>query len=82
MVRNPRAAVLIEPEKPDKLQGVLFEGPVELISQPPDLVCEMSIRIYTLYMGYEGVQAAEPQSWAVDPENRLIKLTPSYISAW
>jgi nitroimidazol reductase NimA-like FMN-containing flavoprotein (pyridoxamine 5'-phosphate oxidase superfamily) len=79
---NPRCAVLIEPEKTDKLQGVLFEGQVELISQPLELVSETSIRIYTLYMGVEGAQAAEPQSWAVDPENRLLKLTPSHIAAW
>ena len=82
LVQNPRCAVLIEPEKPDKLQGVLFEGPVELISQPPELVCDTSLRIYTRYMGYEGARAAEPQSWAVDPENHLLKLTPSHIAAW
>ena len=82
LVQNPRCAVLIEPEKPDKLQGVLLEGPVESIRQPPELVCDTSIRIYTRYMGYEGARAAEPQSWAVDPENHLLKLTPSHIAAW
>jgi PPOX class probable F420-dependent enzyme len=82
LLNNPRAAVLIEPRETEKLQGVLFEGPVELISQPPELVCELSVRIYTRYMGVEGAQAAEPQSWAVDPENRIIKLTPTRIAVW
>ena len=80
--QNPRCAVLIEPEKSGDLQAVLFEGPAELIEQPRQLVCEVSLRIYTHYMGEEGVKAAEPQSWAVDPENRLVRLLPSHIYAW
>ena len=82
LTRNPLCAVLIEPEKSGSLQAVLFEGPAELIDQPPGLVSEMSLRIYTRYMGNEGAQAAEPQSWAVDPENRLVKLIPSHIYTW
>jgi len=82
LANNPRASVLIEPKETDKLQGVLFEGPVELISQPPELVVELSVRIYVHYLGVEGAQAAEPQSWANDPENRIIKLTPRHIAAW
>ncbi len=82
LARNPLCAVLIEPEKAGELQAVLFEGPAELIEQPSGLICEMSLRIYTRYMGEEGVKAAEPQSWAVDPENRLVRLTPSHVYTW
>ncbi len=82
LVSNPRCAILIEPGEPAKLQAVLFEGRADLIDQPRPLVCDISVRIYARYMGVEGAQAPEPQSWAVDPENRLIRLTPERIFAW
>jgi nitroimidazol reductase NimA-like FMN-containing flavoprotein (pyridoxamine 5'-phosphate oxidase superfamily) len=79
---NPKAAVLIEPLKTDQLQAVLFEGSVEVIQEPRPLVRDLSMRIYIRYMGEEGAHAEEPTSWSVDPENRLIKLTPDRIFAW
>jgi nitroimidazol reductase NimA-like FMN-containing flavoprotein (pyridoxamine 5'-phosphate oxidase superfamily) len=80
---NPRGAVLIEPKQEGgKLQAVLLEGPVELVSQPRELVREMASRIYIRYLGPEGVLAPEPQSWLNDPENLLIKLTPARVLAW
>ena len=82
LLGNAKCAVLIEPKEPDGLEAVLFEGRADVIDQPRHLVCDMSIRIYTRYMGSEGVQASEPQSWAVDPENRLVRLTPKHIYAW
>ncbi len=82
LLTNPKCAVLIEPVEPDKLQAVLFEGKADLIEQPRTLVCDISLRIYARYMGPEGVQAPEPQSWAVDPENRLVRLTPDRVYAW
>jgi general stress protein 26 len=81
--RNSRIAVLVEPKPGEnKLQAVLLEGPAELISEPLSLVQEMSLNIYTRYMGPQGVLAAEPQSWSRDPENRIIKLIPERIMAW
>ena len=82
LLSNAKCAVLIEPKETDGLQAVLFEGGVDVIDQPRHLVCDMSLRIYTRYMGSDGVQAPEPQSWAVDPENRLVRLTPKHIYAW
>ena len=60
----------------------MFEGEVEILAGPPELVREMSLRIYTHYMGEEGVKASEPQSWAVDPENRLLRLKPQKVFVW
>jgi PPOX class probable F420-dependent enzyme len=82
--RNPRISVLIEPKDPDgqNLEAVLMEGVAEVLSAPPELMKEMSLKLYERYMGAEGVQAAEPQSWAVDPENRLIRLKPEKIYSW
>lgn len=84
LLKNPRCAVLIEPAQPQgsPLQAVLLEGAVELIAEPASLIAEMSERIYTRYMGPEGVLAPEPQSWKQDPENRLIKLTPERRMVW
>jgi len=80
---NPRGAVLIESKQEgSKLQAVLLEGTVELVTQPRQLVKELANRIYIRYLGPEGIKDAEPQSWLNDPENLLIKLTPERIISW
>lgn len=81
---NPLCALLIEPPvvEPGKLEAVLLEGRAELIKQPPELVEEMSRRIYARYMGAEGAQAPEPLSWSRDPENTLVRLAPSKTYLW
>lgn len=81
--RNPRISVLIEPADPSTgpVQAVLFEGQAVLIKDPR-IVREMSARIYTLYMGEEGVKADDPQSWIVDPENTIIRLAPEKTFTW
>ena len=81
--RNQRCAVLIEPNLPSEseIQAVLMEGVVQLHADQP-FVAEMSERIYEKYMGPEGVQGAEPQSWKTDPENRLIEMTPEKVFVW
>ncbi len=80
---NPQGAVLIESKQEGgKLTAVLLEGTVELVTQPRELVTEMASRIYLRYLGPEGVQEPEPQSWMNDPENLLIKLTPKRIISW
>jgi general stress protein 26 len=80
---NPHAALLVEPKQEGyKLQAVLLEGKVEVIAEPRDFVASQSLKIYTHYLGPQGVLAADPQTWAVDPENRLIKLTPERVIAW
>lgn len=80
---NPRGAVLIESKQEGgKLQAVLLEGTVELVTQPRQLVSELASRIYIRYLGPDGIKEAEPQSWLKDPENLLIKLTPERIMSW
>jgi general stress protein 26 len=80
---NRKCSILIEPTSGEgKLQAVLLEGVCELISEPRQLVEEISLRIYTRYLGAEGVLADEPQSWSKDPENLIIKLKPNRIASW
>ena len=80
---NPRGAVLIESkQESSQLTAVLLEGDVELVSQPRQLVSEIASRIYVRYLGEKGMLEPEPQSWLVDPENLLIKLTPKRIISW
>ena len=80
---NPRGAVLIESKQENpKLQAVLLEGSVELVSQPRQLVSEIASQIYIRYLGLEGLKDPEPQSWLKDPENLLVKLTPDRIISW
>jgi PPOX class probable F420-dependent enzyme len=80
--KNPRASVLIDTDREaEPAQAVLLEGEVELITAPAQVRLR-SNSIYIRYMGPEGVLAAEPQSWMVDPENTIIKLTPRKVFAW
>lgn len=80
---NPRGAILIETRQPDnKLQVVLIEGMVELVTEPHEVVSAVSSQIYERYLGVEGVKDPEPQSWLNSPENLLIKLTPKRIISW
>ena len=81
VAKNPKVAVLIEPKQPLDLQAVLLEGPCEFIEQPRDLVAAMSLKIYERYVGGEKITDTE-RSWTVDPENRLIKLTPQHTYSW
>ena len=80
---NRKCSILVEPSTGEgKLQAVLLEGQSELISEPRQLVEEISIRIYSRYLGPQGVLENDPQSWSKDPENVIIKLTPSRIFTW
>lgn len=79
--RNRKIAVLIEPKDPTTLQAVLMEGACEFLSEPRELVAEMALRIYERYVGVEQITEKE-RSWAVDAENRLVKLTPARTYTW
>ena len=80
--RNAYIAVLIDVEKGlDGVTAVLLEGKCELVLEP-SIVKETSRMIYTRYMGEQGVLEATPQSWMVDPENSIIKLTPQKMYSW
>jgi PPOX class probable F420-dependent enzyme len=81
--RNPNLSVLVDTaESGVDYQAALFEGPAELVVEPAEFVQEMSTRIYTRYLGPEGVLAPDPQSWIHDPENLLIRLKPEKIFSW
>jgi nitroimidazol reductase NimA-like FMN-containing flavoprotein (pyridoxamine 5'-phosphate oxidase superfamily) len=81
--KNPQGAVLIESKQQGgKLQAVLLEGAVELVTEPRQLVREIASRIYIRYLGPEGVKDPEPQSWLNDRENVLIKMSPKKIISW
>jgi nitroimidazol reductase NimA-like FMN-containing flavoprotein (pyridoxamine 5'-phosphate oxidase superfamily) len=80
---NPRGAVLVESKQEGgKLTAVLLEGNVELVTEPREEVAKIASRIYIRYLGPEGLQEPDPQSWLKDPENLLIKLTPTKIISW
>ena len=81
VARNRRIAVLIEPKNPESLQAVLLEGACEWIEEPREVVAEMALKIYERYVGTAKLTDTE-RGWAVDPENRLIKLTPEKIYSW
>ena len=84
LMKNPRCSIVIDVDldAPGGLHGVLMEGVAELVTAPQDLLVEKTTWVYTRYLGPEGVLAADPQSWIRDPENLLIKLTPTFVKGW
>ena len=80
---NPKCSIVIDTtNQVGGLTAVLFEGRAELVTEPREFVQEMVTRVYTRYLGPEGVLAADPQEWIYSPENLLIKLTPEKTFAW
>jgi nitroimidazol reductase NimA-like FMN-containing flavoprotein (pyridoxamine 5'-phosphate oxidase superfamily) len=81
--RNARCAIVIDTEGATLgVSAVLFEGRAELLTEPRAFVQEMATRIYTRYLGADGVVAPDPQSWIHDPENLIIKLKPGKTPTW
>lgn len=80
MQHNPLISVVIDTvEKNGDIKFVILEGTAELIEEPREFIARQSIWIYKRYLGEEGVLASDPQSWSIDPENRIIKLLPDQI---
>jgi nitroimidazol reductase NimA-like FMN-containing flavoprotein (pyridoxamine 5'-phosphate oxidase superfamily) len=81
VARNHKIAVLIEPKTPAGLDAVLMEGACEFLEPPDERIPAMSLKIYERYVGADKISDKE-RSWTTDPENRLIKLTPSRLYSW
>jgi len=81
--RNPKCALVVDVEDAEGgLTAVMLEGRAELVSAPPNAVKQRIERIYTKYLGAEGVLEKDPQEWLNSAENVLIKLTPTRVKAW
>ncbi len=81
-LQNPLVSVVMDTDAPGQpARGVILEGRVEII-QDPALVAPWATRIYTRYVGPEGIKGADLQSWIVDPENRILMLKPERAYAW
>lgn len=82
ILANPLISVVIDSDSVGSpALGVLFEGQAELIDDHA-LGIERGGSIYARYLGVEGAQAEEPQSWLHDPEHLLIRLEPKKVYAW
>jgi PPOX class probable F420-dependent enzyme len=81
--RNPKCALVVDvDEAKGGLTAVMLEGRAQLVSTPLEAVKERIERIYTKYLGHEGVLEKDPQEWLNSPENVLVKLTPTRVKAW
>ena len=80
LTRNPRCSILVNSDL-GASHAVLLDGVAEVFDRPSQYIYEQSVKVYTKYMG-EGAKDAEPQSWAKDMENRIVKLTPKVVYAW
>ena len=80
--RNPRISVVVDVmDDANHNRAVLFEGSAEILADP-SVVAARSTSLYARYLGEEGIRAAAPASWIVDPENRIIRLKPEKVFAW
>jgi PPOX class probable F420-dependent enzyme len=81
--RNPKCALVVDVAHTEGgLTAVMLEGRAELVSTPPETVKQRIERVYTKYLGAEGVLEKDPQEWLNSTENVLIKLTPTRVKAW
>jgi nitroimidazol reductase NimA-like FMN-containing flavoprotein (pyridoxamine 5'-phosphate oxidase superfamily) len=79
---NPLVSLVVDSDSPgEPAIGVLFEGAAQLLDDPAQGI-ERGGSIYARYLGVEGAQAEEPQSWLHDPEHLLICLEPRKVYAW
>ena len=80
---NNRCALVVDIVNPgDGLTAVVIEGMAELVSTPIDWVKQRIKLIYIKYLGLEGLEKNDPQTWLNSSENVLIKLTPKKVKAW
>ena len=63
-------------------KAVVFEGVSTLVREPRDFLAEQTLWICERYLGKEGAQEKDPQSWIKESHNLLIKLTPDAIFTW
>ncbi len=82
LVANPHCSVVVDRAEGSVPTAVLLEGKAAIIREPAAFVREMTTRIYTRYLGEDGVLAADPQEWIHSPEATLIKLEPTWMKAW
>ena len=81
--RNRKCALVVDIENAeDGLTAVVLEGQAELVSVPAETVKQRIERIYTKYLGPEGVLEKDPQTWLNSPENVLIRFTPTRVKSW
>lgn len=79
---NPRVSLVIDTDSNGgTVRGVVIEGTAHIISEPT-VVAARSRSIYARYLGEEGAREPEPASWVVDPENRIIQITPKWAYVW
>ena len=83
LVSNPRAAVTIDESWGGlRFRGLIFEGAVELVTEPADWARATTARIYTRYMGVEGLAAKTIQAMLGEGQHAVIKLTPDQVIVW
>jgi general stress protein 26 len=82
IISNPLVSVIVDTDNlGEPARAVLFEGPAELLTDPR-LGIERGGSIYARYLGQEGAQGEEPQSWLHDPDHLLIRVKPTKVMSW
>jgi general stress protein 26 len=81
--RNAKCVMVIDTEESHLgVNAILLEGEAELLTEPRAFVQEMATRIYTRYLGADGVLTHDPQSWIHNPDNLIIRVKPGKTHTW
>jgi PPOX class probable F420-dependent enzyme len=81
--KNKRVSIVVDTAAENtENMAVIFEGEVELVTEPRDWLEKQISWVYEKYLGAKGVLAKDPQEWIHSPENLLINLTPKKIYSW
>lgn len=80
---NPLISVAIdETTADDSTRAVILEGKAELLRALTEFLKRQFTWIYARYVGEDRVHEAKYQKWIDDPENTLIKLSPTKVYTW
>jgi nitroimidazol reductase NimA-like FMN-containing flavoprotein (pyridoxamine 5'-phosphate oxidase superfamily) len=82
LLRNPECTVVVDTTEGGlRFKGVAFEGRPELLTEPLDAVRAVVVRIYTKYLGPDGILEPTPQRM-INARHVIIKLTPRRVRSW
>jgi PPOX class probable F420-dependent enzyme len=82
LMHNPNCAIAVDvTEGGLRFKAVILEGQVELIREKR-FAFDIIDRIYTKYLGEEGVKSATPQRMIHESDHVIIKMTPNRVLTW
>jgi len=82
LLNDPRLAIVVDTTQGGlRYAGVVLEGVARFIEQGEQAL-ETASRIYSRYLGKEGLRSETPQAMIHDSEHLIVELEPNYVVSW